>query len=68
MIAVKLGSIERHFNELAVELVTKLGASPLPADMRRVPVEELRRPIEEIFRHLSDWLLAKSGDDIEKGS
>jgi len=34
--------------------------------MRKVPVKELRRRIEEIFRHLSDWLLDKSGDDIEK--
>ena len=58
--------IERHSNELAVELVAKLGASSLTADMRKVPVEELRRRIEEIFRHLSDWLLEKSGDDIEK--
>jgi hypothetical protein len=58
--------IERHSNELAVELVVKLGASPLAADMRKVPVEELRRRIEEILRHLSDWLLDKSGDDIEK--
>jgi len=34
--------------------------------MRKVLVEELRRRTEEISRHLSDWLLAKSGDDIEK--
>ena len=67
MIALSLiRVIERHSNELAVEVVAKLGASPLTADMRKVPVEELRRRIEEIFRHLSDWLLAKSGDDIEK--
>jgi hypothetical protein len=34
--------------------------------MRKVLVEELRLRIEEISRHLNDWLLAKSGDDIEK--
>lgn len=67
MIALSLVRvIQRYSNELAVELVAKLEASPLPADMRKVLVEELRRRIEEIFRHLSDWLLAKSGDDIEK--
>jgi hypothetical protein len=67
MIALSLVRvIERHSNELAVELVAKLGASPLTADMGKVPVEELRRRIEEIFRHLSDWLLAKSEPDIEK--
>ena len=47
-------------------MVAKLGASPLPAGMRKVLVEELLRRIEELFRDLSDWLLAKSGDDIEK--
>jgi hypothetical protein len=67
MIALSLiRVIERHSNELAVELVAKLGASPLTAEMRKVPVEELRRRIEEIFSHLTDWLLDKSGDDIEK--
>jgi hypothetical protein len=67
MIALSLVRvIERHSHELALELVAKLAASPLTSDMRKVPIEELRRGNEEIFRHLSDWLLAKSGDDIEK--
>ena len=36
MIALSLVRvIERHSNELAVELVAKLGASPLPADVRK---------------------------------
>jgi hypothetical protein len=39
--------IERHSNKLAVELVAKLGAPPLTADMRMVPIEELRRRIED---------------------
>jgi len=34
--------------------------------MRKVLVEELLRRIEELFRDLSDWLLAKLGDDIER--
>ena len=62
MIALSLvWVVARYSHELTVELVAKLGASPLTADMQKVPVEELRRRIEEIFRHLSDWLLAKSG-------
>jgi hypothetical protein len=58
--------IERDSDELAVELATKLGTSPRTADLRKVPVEELRREIEEIFRHLSDWLLAKTVQDVEQ--
>jgi hypothetical protein len=42
--------IERHFDELAAELVTKLGTSPRTADLRKVPVDELRRQIEEILQ------------------
>jgi hypothetical protein len=32
----------------------------------KVPVDELRRQIEEILQHLSEWLLTKTGDDIEQ--
>jgi hypothetical protein len=58
--------IERHSTELATELVTKLGTSPRTTDLRKVPVDELRRQIEEILQHLSEWLLTKTGDDIEQ--
>jgi hypothetical protein len=58
--------IERHCDELAAELVTKLGTSPRTADLRKVPVNELRRQIEEILQHLSEWLLTKTGHDIEQ--
>jgi hypothetical protein len=58
--------IERHSDELAAELVAKLETSPRTADLRKVPGEELRRRIEEILRHLSEWLLTKTSHDIEK--
>jgi hypothetical protein len=58
--------IERHSDELAAELVTKLGTSPRTADLRKGPVNELRRQIEEILQHLTEWLLTKTGDDIEQ--
>jgi hypothetical protein len=58
--------IERHSTELAAELVTKLGSSPRTTDLNKVPVDELRRQIEEILQHLSEWLLTKTGDDIEQ--
>ena len=58
--------IERHSDELAAELVTKLGTSPRTTDLRKVPVEELQRQIEEVLRHLSEWLLTRTGHDIEQ--
>ena len=68
MIALSLVRvIQRYSHELAVELVAKLGASSLPTDMRKALVEELRRRIEEILRHLSEWLPAKSGETTSRG-
>jgi len=58
--------IERHANELAAELVTKLLASPRTVDLRKVPAAELQRQIEEVLLHLSEWLLAKTAYDIER--
>ena len=58
--------IERHSDEIAAELVTELGTSLRAADLRKVPVDELRRQIEEILQHLSEWLLTKTGHDIEQ--
>jgi hypothetical protein len=57
--------IERHSDELAAELVVKLETSSRTADLNKVPVEELRGRIHEILRYLSDWLLTKTGNDIE---
>ena len=58
--------IERHSSELAAESVTKLRISPRTTDLRKVPVEELRRHIEEILQHLTEWLITKTGRDIER--
>ncbi len=67
MIALRLVRlIERHADELAAELVVKLETSSHTADLRKVPVEELRGRIQEILRHLSEWLLTKAGQEIEQ--
>jgi hypothetical protein len=58
--------IERHSEELADELIAKLETSSRTTDLRRVPVEELRRGIQEIFWHLGEWLLTKTSHDIEQ--
>lgn len=67
MISLRLvRMIESHSDELAAELIAKLETSSRTADLRKVPVEELRRGVQEILRHLSEWLLSKMGHDIEK--
>jgi hypothetical protein len=58
--------IELHSDELAAELVAKLEDSSRTSDLQKVPAEELRRRIHEILRHLSEWLLTKTGHDIEQ--
>jgi hypothetical protein len=67
MIALRLVRlIEHHSDELAGELVVKLETSSRTADLRKVPVDELRRRLQEILRHLSEWLLTKTGQDVER--
>jgi hypothetical protein len=67
MIALRLVRlIEHHSDALAGELVAKLDTSSRTADLRKVPIEELRQRLQEILRHLSEWLLTKTGHDIEQ--
>src|SRR5258708_23002497 len=59
-------AIERHSDELAAELIVKLETSSRTADLRKAPIEELRRGIHDILRHFGDWLITKTGLDIQK--
>jgi hypothetical protein len=66
MIALKLVRlIENHSDELTETLIVKLETSARTADLRKVPEEELRGRIREILQHLNEWLLTKTGRDIE---
>jgi hypothetical protein len=58
--------IERHSGELAAELIAKLETSSRTTDLRKVPIDELRRGIQDILRHLGDWLIIKTGHEIQK--
>jgi hypothetical protein len=58
--------IELHSDELTAELVAKLEHSSHTSDLHKVPIEELRRRIQEILQHFSEWLLTKTGHDIEQ--
>jgi hypothetical protein len=66
MIALKLVRlIEIHHEELAHSLMRKVEESSKCADLKKlVPREELERRYEEVYRHMSDWLLTKTEHDI----
>jgi hypothetical protein len=67
MIALRLVRlIETHSDQLAEGLLHKLERSSRAADLRRVPGREIRERACEVYRNLSDWLLTKTDEDIER--
>jgi hypothetical protein len=67
MIALRLVRlIESHSEQLAESLVHKLERSSRAADLKKVSAHELRERAREVYRDLSDWILTKTEDDIER--
>lgn len=67
MIALRLVRlIESHSDELTESLISKLERSSRAADLQKAPKEEIRERSREVYRNLSDWLLTKTEDDIER--
>lgn len=67
MIALRLVRlIEDHSEELAESLLRKLARSSRAAGLRLVDGQEIRERSREIYRNLSDWLLTKTDDDIDR--
>lgn len=66
MIALKLVRlIETHHHELAHSLMRRVEECTKCADLKKlVPKQEIEMRIEEVYRHLSDWLLTKTEHDI----
>lgn len=59
--------IETHASNLADELMLKLKNSESCRDLvHKVPAHELKMRTHEIYRNLSDWLLAKTESEIEE--
>jgi len=58
--------IETHSQALATCLLTRVQDCEQTPDFRKVPPEELKERVYEIYRHLGDWLLGKTEFDIEK--
>jgi len=57
--------IETHSGALAASLLEKVRQSVLLIDYGKVPPEELKLRVYEIYRHLGEWLMSKSEKDIE---
>jgi hypothetical protein len=58
--------IETHSDALAGSLLKKVQSSEFTRSYHKVPAEELRDRVYEIYRHLGAWLLGKTEVDIEQ--
>jgi len=58
--------IEINSDQLANSLLRKLQTTEKCKDFCKVPPEELRQRVYEIYKNLGDWLLSKTEADIEK--
>ncbi len=58
--------IETHSDQLALGLMEKINVCDKTPDFRRVPQEEFRQRVYEIYRNLGEWLLGKSELEVER--
>ncbi len=58
--------IETHSEKLAESLVHKFETSEKLGDYRKVPPPEMRQRAYDVYHNLSDWLLTKTEEEIEK--
>jgi hypothetical protein len=68
MLAIRLVHlIEDHADKLAEGLQRKLQTSPRCRELvRRVPADELKTRTHEVYRHLSEWLVDRTGYRVEE--
>lgn len=57
--------IENHADSLAAELYDRVHHSPLLPGYKNVPAEELKTYVQDIYRHLGNWLLGNNQREIE---
>ena len=59
--------IEAHAGNISEEMMTRLKTSERCHNLlHKVPAQELKMRTHEIYRNLSDWLLAKTESEIEE--
>lgn len=66
MVALRLiRMIETHSDEIARTLAMRIRTSPKTSQLQKVPESELLTGLQELLRHMSEWLLSKTDSDIE---
>ena len=58
--------IETQSEELTANLVREVKGSLWTPDYRNVPEDELYASVYDLYRHLSDWLLVKDEQQVER--
>jgi hypothetical protein len=58
--------IETHSDGLVRGLMEKLDRCPRLTEYNKVPDDEIKHRVHEIYRHLGEWLLQKPESDVEK--
>ena len=58
--------IETESEQLTARLIEQVKSSPNAPDYSRVPEDELFASVYETYRHLSDWLLVKDEQQVER--
>ncbi len=58
--------IETHSDQLALGLMQKLQTCDKTREFSKVPQEEFRQRVHEIYRNLGEWLLGKSEAEVER--
>lgn len=58
--------IENHSDTLVSGLMDRLQRCPRLADYNKVPDDEIKHRVHEIYRHLGDWLLSRPESDVER--
>ncbi len=58
--------IETHSDELSAGVFQKLQQSPKTTAFCKVPAEEFKQRVFEIYHCLGEWLLGKSEADVER--
>ena len=58
--------IETHSQALAACLLDRVQSSEATPEYQNVPPEELKERVDEIYRHLGDWLITRDEFDLEQ--
>jgi len=58
--------IENNSSALAARLLDQVRNSAATTEYTRVPAEDLKERVYEIYHHLGDWLITKDELDLEQ--